>query len=232
MRVIRECEPKARAHARSAAGRAVRSRTSPGSASAASNRGLRSWSCGNAPDELAKRDGREQHQPDRERARGRERVVRREGRRARRVATASGVGEPERGSHAGDLDGVPRSSSRTATSASIASSLIAGSGSWWLNLAHSKRSVRRRTDGRARVEGEERALEVLERRLCRSPWQSGSRRAPSPCGRTPRRSRGAGRGRRAGRRANRRAPSATRCSALATSQRRSAWTRSRDFARA
>ena len=71
-----------------------------------------------------------------------------------------------------------RSSSRTATSASIASSLICGSGSCWLNFAHSNRSVRRRTRAGARLQLEQRALEVLERRLRRAARQAGPRERP------------------------------------------------------
>ena len=65
-----------------------------------------------------------------------------------------GQGSPGRGDrepatrqrHAGTGSAGRASSSRTATRASTASSLIAGSGSWWLNLAHSKSAVSRRTD--------------------------------------------------------------------------------------
>src|SRR5581483_2337034 len=85
----------------------------------------------------------DEEQPDRERARGRDRPQReQDDERDDREEDRAGRRAP---CHHVSTGSLARSSSRTATSASIASSLIDGSGSWWLNLAHSKRSVSLRT---------------------------------------------------------------------------------------
>ena len=95
--------------------------------------------------------------------------------RARPSANATGTASRSADSRA--TFAAARSSSRTASSASTASSLIAGSGSWWLNLAHSKRSVSRRTEAALVSSASERALDVLERRLRR--LVAAAPRAPS-----------------------------------------------------
>src|SRR4029077_4521403 len=124
--------------------------------------GLRSILLAGVPDKRDEDERRHDDDPDRQRARRRELGDREQadecdGRHDR------GPHEAPREPHAG-ISSEARSSSRTATSASTASSLIDGSGSWWLNLAHSKRSVSLRTAS---------ALVWRERRA-RSTYSSGA----------------------------------------------------------